>query len=224
MYVIEQGRARLIASGRELLRPEGVDWTPRGLVVCSFESNEIYRLDEHGAKQGERRLRLQAPPTPRARRRGRRGRGVRGPFERERLKAPQKRFFIGQTGRASQRSSPSRMMTGDELRVASPVVVPELLAVAGRAFSGDGALAGLELLARRHEACAPMPGAPLDHLREARRERKRRQVGACPSSASRACSPPRSGSRVFPRRPFSRACSAPDAHLTPARRHATAAG
>jgi hypothetical protein len=51
VYVIEQGRARLIASGRELLRPEGVDWTPRGLVVCSFESNEIYRLDEHGAKQ-----------------------------------------------------------------------------------------------------------------------------------------------------------------------------
>lgn len=51
VYVIEQGRARAIAKGPELRRPEAVAWTPQGLVVCSFESNELYRIDSRGAKQ-----------------------------------------------------------------------------------------------------------------------------------------------------------------------------
>jgi hypothetical protein len=51
VYLIEQGRVRSIVAGPELRRPQGIAWTPRGLVVGSFESNELYRLDAHGAKQ-----------------------------------------------------------------------------------------------------------------------------------------------------------------------------
>lgn len=51
VYLIEQGRARAIVAGPELRRPQGIAWTPRGLVVGLFESNELYRLDAHGAKQ-----------------------------------------------------------------------------------------------------------------------------------------------------------------------------
>jgi hypothetical protein len=51
VYFIEQGRARAIVAGPGLRRPQGIAWTPRGLVVGSFESNELYRLDAHGAKQ-----------------------------------------------------------------------------------------------------------------------------------------------------------------------------
>ena len=51
VYRIEQGRARAIVAGPELRRPQGIAWSPRGLVVGSFESNELYRLDAHGAKQ-----------------------------------------------------------------------------------------------------------------------------------------------------------------------------
>jgi len=51
VYLIDQGRARAIAAGPELRRPQGIAWTPRGLVVGSFESNELYRLDSRGAKQ-----------------------------------------------------------------------------------------------------------------------------------------------------------------------------
>ncbi len=51
VYVIEGGRAKPLAKGLDLKRPESLVWTPRGLVVASFESNEVYRLDARGRKQ-----------------------------------------------------------------------------------------------------------------------------------------------------------------------------
>jgi len=51
VYVIDGGRAKPLAKGLDLKRPESIVWTPKGLVVCSFETNEIYRLDAQGRKQ-----------------------------------------------------------------------------------------------------------------------------------------------------------------------------
>ena len=51
VYVIEGHHARAQAKGLQLSRPESIAWTPKGLVVCSFSSNEVYRLDDKGAKQ-----------------------------------------------------------------------------------------------------------------------------------------------------------------------------
>ena len=51
VYVIERGRAKLLANGKQLGRPSGVLWTDQGLVVCPFGSGEIYRLDAKGARQ-----------------------------------------------------------------------------------------------------------------------------------------------------------------------------
>lgn len=51
VYVIEKGKAKPLAKSTELGRPNGVTWTDKGLVVCTFGSNEVYRLDEKGAKQ-----------------------------------------------------------------------------------------------------------------------------------------------------------------------------
>jgi sugar lactone lactonase YvrE len=51
VYAIEKGKAKAIAKGTDLHRPNGVAWTDKGLLVVTFASNEIYRLDEKGAKQ-----------------------------------------------------------------------------------------------------------------------------------------------------------------------------
>lgn len=51
VFVIEHARAQPLVRGSQLLRPESLAWTPHGLVVASFESNELYRLDARGAKQ-----------------------------------------------------------------------------------------------------------------------------------------------------------------------------
>jgi hypothetical protein len=50
VYVIENGRARILAKGKELGRPNGLAWTDTGAIVCPFGANAIYRLDEHGRK------------------------------------------------------------------------------------------------------------------------------------------------------------------------------
>ncbi|WP_394827883.1 hypothetical protein [Pendulispora albinea] len=55
VYVIEKGRAapKLVAKGKDVVgpRPNGLAWTDKGLVVCTFATNEIYRLDEKGNKR-----------------------------------------------------------------------------------------------------------------------------------------------------------------------------
>ncbi|MDP9150210.1 MAG: hypothetical protein M3O36_09755, partial [Myxococcota bacterium] len=51
VYVIEKGRPRAIAKGAELGQPNGVTWTNKGIAVCTLGSNEVYRLDDKGAKQ-----------------------------------------------------------------------------------------------------------------------------------------------------------------------------
>src|SRR5689334_14517970 len=50
LYVLEEGRARLLAKG-ELGRPDGIAWSDDGLIVAPFGASEIYRLDERGAKK-----------------------------------------------------------------------------------------------------------------------------------------------------------------------------
>jgi hypothetical protein len=51
VYVIKGGRAKVLAKGSALGRPNGVAWTEQGLVVCPFGADEIYRLDNRGAKR-----------------------------------------------------------------------------------------------------------------------------------------------------------------------------
>jgi hypothetical protein len=50
VYAIEHGHAKLLAKG-PLGRPDGLVWSDKGLVVCPFGANEVYRVDERGAKQ-----------------------------------------------------------------------------------------------------------------------------------------------------------------------------
>jgi hypothetical protein len=51
VYVIEKGKAKAIAKGTELGGPNGVVLTDKGLVVVTFGSGEVYRLDEKGKKE-----------------------------------------------------------------------------------------------------------------------------------------------------------------------------
>jgi sugar lactone lactonase YvrE len=51
VYVIDKGKVKPLAKGTELGRPNGVLWTDKGLLVVTFGSNELYRLDEKGARQ-----------------------------------------------------------------------------------------------------------------------------------------------------------------------------
>jgi hypothetical protein len=57
VYVIDGGRARVLARGKQLGRPSGLAWTRGGLVVSPFGASEIYRLDARGAKRN-------VTPTP----------------------------------------------------------------------------------------------------------------------------------------------------------------
>lgn len=50
VYVIEKDKAKSLAKGAELLGPNGILWTERGLLVATGRSNEIFRLDEKGAR------------------------------------------------------------------------------------------------------------------------------------------------------------------------------
>jgi sugar lactone lactonase YvrE len=51
VYVIEKGKAKPIAKGAELGGPNGLATTDKGVVVVTFGSGEVYRLDEKGKKQ-----------------------------------------------------------------------------------------------------------------------------------------------------------------------------
>ncbi|WP_437626740.1 SMP-30/gluconolactonase/LRE family protein [Sorangium sp. So ce1151] len=51
VYVIEKGKARLLAKTTDMHMPNGIAWTDRGLVVCSSGAPEVFRLDEKGARQ-----------------------------------------------------------------------------------------------------------------------------------------------------------------------------
>jgi sugar lactone lactonase YvrE len=51
VYVIEKGKAKPLAKSKELGGPNGLLVTDKGLVVVTFGSGEVYRLDEKGEKK-----------------------------------------------------------------------------------------------------------------------------------------------------------------------------
>lgn len=51
VYAIKGRRAHVLAKGAALGRPDGVAWTDDGVIVSPFGSDEIYRLDRHGARR-----------------------------------------------------------------------------------------------------------------------------------------------------------------------------
>ncbi|WP_437815436.1 SMP-30/gluconolactonase/LRE family protein [Sorangium sp. So ce1078] len=51
IYVIEKGKARLLAQTTAMHMPNGIAWTDKGLVVCSSGAPDVFRLDEKGARQ-----------------------------------------------------------------------------------------------------------------------------------------------------------------------------
>jgi hypothetical protein len=51
VYVIEKGKVKTLAKGADLGGPNGVVATDKGVVVVTFGSSEVYRLDEKGKKQ-----------------------------------------------------------------------------------------------------------------------------------------------------------------------------
>jgi len=56
VYVIDGHRARPLAKGSQLGRPDGLAWSDQGLVVSPFGSDEIYRLDAHGKRRDVTKL------------------------------------------------------------------------------------------------------------------------------------------------------------------------
>ena len=51
VFVIEKGKAKPIAKSPELGGPNGLLATDKGVIVVTFGSGEVYRLDEKGKKQ-----------------------------------------------------------------------------------------------------------------------------------------------------------------------------
>jgi hypothetical protein len=51
VYAIEKGKVKTLAKGPDLGAPNGLIMTDKGLVVVTFGSSEVYRLDEKGKKQ-----------------------------------------------------------------------------------------------------------------------------------------------------------------------------
>jgi sugar lactone lactonase YvrE len=51
VYVIDKGKLKTVAKSKDLSQPNGLLWTDKGLLVVTFGSNELYRLDDKGAKQ-----------------------------------------------------------------------------------------------------------------------------------------------------------------------------
>jgi len=56
VYVIKGKRARPLAKGSALGRPDGLAWSEKGPVISPFGSDEIYRLDGHGKRQDVTKL------------------------------------------------------------------------------------------------------------------------------------------------------------------------
>ena len=51
VYVIEKGKSKALAKAADLNHPNGVLVTDKGVLVNTFGSNEVFRLDDKGAKQ-----------------------------------------------------------------------------------------------------------------------------------------------------------------------------
>jgi sugar lactone lactonase YvrE len=51
VYAIDKGKAKALAKSADLKRPNGVAVGDKGVIVVTFGANEVYRLDEKGAKQ-----------------------------------------------------------------------------------------------------------------------------------------------------------------------------
>ncbi len=51
VYVIEKGKLKTIAKGKDLAGPNGLVVVPSGVLVNTFNADEVYRLDDKGAKQ-----------------------------------------------------------------------------------------------------------------------------------------------------------------------------
>jgi hypothetical protein len=51
VYVIEKGKLKTVAKGKDLGGPNGLFSVDNGVLVNTFGSNEVYRLDDKGAKQ-----------------------------------------------------------------------------------------------------------------------------------------------------------------------------
>jgi hypothetical protein len=49
--VIEKGKLKTVAKGKDLGGPNGLVAVANGVLVNTFGSDEVYRLDEKGAKQ-----------------------------------------------------------------------------------------------------------------------------------------------------------------------------
>ncbi len=56
VYVIEKGKAKPLAKGKDLDRPNGVLAADKGVWVVSFGPSGLYRLDEKGQKQDVTKL------------------------------------------------------------------------------------------------------------------------------------------------------------------------
>ena len=56
VYVIDKGKAKALAKGKELGGPNGVLWTDGGVLVVTLAADELYRLDDKGAKQDVTKL------------------------------------------------------------------------------------------------------------------------------------------------------------------------
>jgi YD repeat-containing protein len=50
VYVIEKGKAKALAKSPDLGRPNGVSASGKGVIVVTFGSGEMYRLDDKGQK------------------------------------------------------------------------------------------------------------------------------------------------------------------------------
>jgi sugar lactone lactonase YvrE len=51
VWVIEKGKAKALAKTKDLGQPNGVVVTEKGVFINTFGSNEVFRLDDKGAKQ-----------------------------------------------------------------------------------------------------------------------------------------------------------------------------
>jgi sugar lactone lactonase YvrE len=51
IYVIDKGKLKPLIKSKDLGGPNGLIWTDKGLLVDTFNSNEIYRVDDKGARQ-----------------------------------------------------------------------------------------------------------------------------------------------------------------------------
>jgi len=56
VYVIEKGKLKTVAKGKDLNGPNGLVAVENGVLVNTFGADEVYRLDEKGAKQAVTKL------------------------------------------------------------------------------------------------------------------------------------------------------------------------